>query len=64
MEHSFSYKGRRIDIEIVLRSERFEWSFQIDGGEPISKDEYASRSSASAILDAMATSKKAIDRLA
>jgi len=64
MDHSFSHKGRRIDVQVVERAEQFEWSFKIDDGPIVRRDEFVSRSSASAVLAAMAAAKQEIDRSA
>lgn len=61
MKHSFSHKGKRVDVEILEREGQFEYFFMIDGGTPVRKDDFVSRSSASAVLAAMAAAKKEID---
>lgn len=62
MDHSFSHKGRRVDIHVTEREGQFEWSFKIEDGLPVRMDEFISRSSASAVLAAMSAAKNEIDR--
>ena len=61
MDHSFSHKGKRVEVDVLEKDRQFEYAFKIDGGLPVRKDEFVSRSSASAVLAAMAAAKKEID---
>ncbi|RQO61593.1 hypothetical protein DBV14_04610 [Variovorax sp. KBW07] len=61
MNHSFSHKGKRVDVEVLEQEGQFEYSYMIEGGTPVRKDDFVSRSSASAVLAAMAAAKKEID---
>lgn len=61
MDHSFSHKGNRVEVDVLEKDGQFEYAFKIDGGTPLRKETFVSRSSASAVLAAMAAAKKEID---
>lgn len=63
MGESFTYRGHRVDSDIVERRGRFDWSYQIDNGKPINNDESGARSQAAAEIEAAHATRAAVDQM-